>query len=61
MDVAKKIQAIQSNIEHIIKGKAAVVELAVVALLARGHLLIEDVPGVGKTTLAHRLARSLVC
>ena len=61
MDVTEKIQAIQANIERIIKGKAAVVELAVVSLLARGHLLIEDVPGVGKTTLAHSLARSLDC
>jgi MoxR-like ATPase len=61
MDVTKKIQAVQANIERIIKGKTAVVELAVVSLLARGHLLIEDVPGVGKTTLAHSLARSLDC
>ena len=44
-----------------IKGKSRVIELAVVCLLARGHLLIEDVPGVGKTTLAHSLARSLDC
>ena len=58
---AEKIQALQSNIERVIKGKAQVVELAVVALLARGHLLIEDVPGVGKTTLAQCLASSLGC
>jgi MoxR-like ATPase len=61
MDVTKKIQAVQANVERIIKGKSPVVELAVVSLLARGHLLIEDVPGVGKTTLAHSLARSLDC
>jgi MoxR-like ATPase len=61
MDAAKKIQAIQANIERVIKGKGSVIELAVVSLLARGHLLIEDVPGVGKTTLAHSLARSLDC
>lgn len=61
MDTTKKIQAVRDNIERVIKGKAEVVELAVVALLARGHLLIEDVPGVGKTTLAHSLARSLGC
>jgi len=61
MDAATKVQAIQANIERVIKGKAAVVELAIVSLLARGHLLIEDVPGVGKTTLAHSLARSLDC
>ena len=57
----KSIQAIQANIERVIKGKPQVVELAVVCLLARGHLLIEDVPGVGKTTLAYSLARSLDC
>jgi MoxR-like ATPase len=61
VDAAKKIQAIQANIERVIKGKGSVIELAVVSLLARGHLLIEDVPGVGKTTLAHSLARSLDC
>src|SRR5712664_3324657 len=61
MDAGHKIQALRSNIERVIKGKSAVVEMAVVALLARGHLLIEDVPGVGKTTLAHSLARSLGC
>lgn len=61
MDATKKIQALRDNIERVIKGKAQVIELAVVTLLARGHLLIEDVPGVGKTTLAHSLARSLGC
>ncbi|MEE8492812.1 MAG: AAA family ATPase, partial [Nitrospirales bacterium] len=61
MDAATNIQAILANIERVIKGKATVIELAVTALLARGHLLIEDVPGVGKTTLAHSLARSLDC
>ena len=58
---APKIQALRTNIERVIKGKPSAVELVVVALLARGHLLIEDVPGVGKTTLAHSLARSLGC
>ena len=61
MDAATNIQAILANIARVIKGKATVIELAVTALLARGHLLIEDVPGVGKTTLAHSLARSLDC
>ena len=55
------IQAIQENISRVIKGKPLVIEMTVVALLARGHLLFEDVPGVGKTTLAHSLARSLAC
>lgn len=61
MDTTKTIRSVQENIERVIKGKAPVIELAVVSLLARGHLLIEDVPGVGKTTLAHSLARSLDC
>ena len=61
MDAVTNIQAILANIERVIKGKGTVIELAVTALLARGHLLIEDVPGVGKTTLAHSLARSLDC
>jgi len=61
MDVVAKIKALQSNIERVIKGKSHAVELTVLALLARGHLLIEDVPGVGKTTLAQSLAQSLGC
>src|SRR5579864_7216560 len=48
-------------IGHVIKGKEDVIELALTALLARGHLLLEDVPGVGKTTLAQALARSFQC
>lgn len=55
------IPSIQENISRVIKGKPLVIEMTVVALLARGHLLLEDVPGVGKTTLAHSLARSLDC
>src|SRR5436190_14116734 len=47
------------NVEKVIVGKRSVVELAVVALLAEGHILIEDVPGVGKTMLARALASSL--
>ena len=61
MNALRPIQAIQDNIARVIKGKGHVIEMAVVCLLARGHLLLEDVPGVGKTTLAHSLARSLDC
>jgi MoxR-like ATPase len=50
-----------ANIERVIVGKRDTVELAVVGLLCQGHLLIEDVPGVGKTVLARSLARSLGC
>lgn len=61
MNSTQTIQAIQDNIAQVIKGKSHVIEMSVVALLARGHLLLEDVPGVGKTTLAHSLARTLDC
>lgn len=61
-DIARKeIIALVRNVELIIKGKTEVVEMAIVGLLARGHLLFEDVPGVGKTTLAQCLARSINC
>ncbi len=53
------IGRVRSSVESVIRGKQDVVRLAVVTLLARGHLLIEDVPGIGKTTLANALARSL--
>ena len=52
---------IAANIEKVIVGKRSAVDLAVVALLCQGHLLIEDVPGVGKTIMARSLARSLGC
>jgi MoxR-like ATPase len=58
---AERVELLQSTIEHVIRGKPEVVRLALVTLLAGGHLLIEDVPGVGKTTLAQALARALDC
>jgi MoxR-like ATPase len=58
---AGKLEQLQATIETVIHGKSDVVELALVTLLAGGHLLIEDVPGVGKTTLAQTLARSFDC
>ena len=52
-------QSLQANISRALRGKGELVELALAALAAGGHLLLEDVPGVGKTTLAQALARSL--
>jgi len=54
-----KVHAVASQVNQIVVGKETQVRLALVCLLAGGHLLIEDVPGVGKTTLAHALASSL--
>lgn len=54
-------QRLLGNIQKVIYGKEDSVRLAAVALFARGHLLIEDIPGVGKTTLAQALARSVDC
>jgi MoxR-like ATPase len=58
---ASQISLLQRAIAGVIRGKDEAIELALVALLARGHLLIEDVPGVGKTTLAQALAHSFHC
>jgi MoxR-like ATPase len=63
--IVKKIRdaaaKVRENVERVIVGKGAVVELAIVALLCEGHILLEDVPGLGKTVLAKSLARSLGC
>jgi MoxR-like ATPase len=55
------LASLERSIARVVKGKEDVIQLALTALLARGHLLIEDVPGVGKTTLAQALARSFQC
>src|SRR4030095_14517618 len=54
-----RISELQRTIENVIRGKSETVKLALVTLFARGHLLIEDVPGIGKTTLANAMARAL--
>jgi len=56
---SQALARIRANIASVLLGKPAVVDLALVALLARGHLLLEDIPGVGKTTLARALAASI--
>ncbi len=57
--MSEQIDRVVRQVSSIILGKESQIRLALACLLARGHLLIEDVPGVGKTTLAHALARSL--
>ena len=58
---ADQFDAIAGNIERVIQGKRDVVDLVVMSMLSEGHVLIEDVPGVGKTLLAKSLARSIHC
>ncbi|HEX7182318.1 MAG TPA: MoxR family ATPase [Thermoanaerobaculia bacterium] len=58
-EAAGPIHRLESNVARVIRGKREVIRLATVCILARGHVLIEDVPGVGKTTLSQALARSL--
>src|SRR5450432_2014196 len=59
--ILAKLAELETALGSAIRGKPEVVRLSLVCLLARGHLLIEDVPGVGKTTLAQALARSVAC
>jgi len=56
---ARVHQAVMSNVERAIRGKTEVIRLALACLFAGGHLLVEDVPGVGKTSLAKALAASI--
>lgn len=61
MPQSEILKKIMDNMESAIVGKRRVIELALVTLLSDGHLLLEDVPGVGKTTLGKALAQSIQC
>lgn len=61
VEVAPVAAAIRANMEGVVVGKAAVIELVLAAVFSGGHILVEDVPGIGKTTLARSLAQSLRC
>ena len=60
-DVVAVVGKVRHAIESVIEGKRSSIDLALVVLLAEGHLLVEDVPGVGKTMLAKALGRSIAC
>ncbi len=57
----ERIKSLKANLSRVIKGKDEALDLTIAALISEGHLIIEDVPGVGKTTLAHGLAKSIAC
>ena len=59
--IAQAVASVKENIEKVLVGKGGVIELTLAAVLSGGHILIEDVPGIGKTTLARALASSLDC
>jgi MoxR-like ATPase len=61
MEFARFSETVKTNVGKVLIGKADVVELLLVSLLVEGHVLMEDVPGIGKTTMAKALARSLDC
>lgn len=61
VDISARVKRLVENVEQVVFGKHDVVKLCVVGLLARGHILIEDVPGIGKTTIAQAIARSIDC
>jgi len=61
LEISSKLAELEASLNAVIRGKRDVLRLSIVCLLSRGHLLIEDVPGVGKSTLAHALSHSVRC
>src|SRR5512146_2052360 len=61
IEVKPFVERVSDNLEKVIVGKKSTIDLIIIGLLCQGHLLIEDVPGVGKTMLARSLSRSLGC
>jgi MoxR-like ATPase len=61
MDTRERITKIRENIEKVLVSKSEIIDLIIAAVLSRGHVLIEDVPGIGKTTLVRALAASIGC
>ena len=59
--ISRVASRVRENISRVIVGKESVIELVLVALLSEGHILLEDVPGLGKTMLAKSIARSIDC
>ena len=59
--VSEMVARLRTNVQRVIVGKGDVIDLATIALLCRGHILVEDVPGIGKTTMSKALAQSLGC
>jgi MoxR-like ATPase len=60
-EIASAVKGIEANVEQVIVGKSDAVRLTLIAVVCRGHILIEDVPGVGKTVLAKSIAKSIGC
>ena len=60
-DIQQVAERVANNVEQVIIGKRRAVDLVLIALMCRGHVLLEDVPGVGKTVLAKSIARSIGC
>ncbi len=60
-NIQQMAERIRENVQRVIVGKDEAIDLAIIALLCRGHILVEDAPGIGKTTLAKALAQSLKC